>query len=748
MRVAWVSVVVAVAGCHVSSTKGDSDGNLATADDLTQFVEPHIGTGGSGWLEGDTFAGATFPLGMVQLSPDTLSNPAGGYDYADTIIKEFSLTHFSGRGCEVYQDIPFMPFVGKVTTSPATNSATYRSAFSHDNEVATAGYYKVFLDGPKVTAELTVTARTGFGRFTYPPSADGAGDATLLVDAGGSINGTSASSITVSADQHHVSGSATSVIGCGSQPYTIYFAAEIDQAPTEVGVYDGATLTAGTTSASGKHVGAYFTFDANTTNVVQIKVGISYVSIANAQSNLDAENPNWDFDGIHAAAQAAWNARLHVIEVEGGSEADKSVFYTALYHTLIHPNLFSDTNGEYLGFDNTPHGAPVGHAHYHNITGWDHSRTLAQLRALLAPGETSDVLQSLVDDAQQGDGHIPRWEQANADSHGMNGDGGAMVIAEAYALGARDFDAIGALAAIDQGMPKIREHLTDYLNLGYVPADLGDGNSAAVTLEYAAADFAIAQFAQALGDDEKFRTYSQRSRNWTNLYNSDTGYIQPRNSDGSWATSAPTSEAGFQEGTQAQYTWAVPFNVRGLFDRMGGNPAALARLDTFFTKLNDGVDSAYAFMGNEPCFEVPWEYSFAGAPARTQAVVRDVQKRLFTTAPDGLPGNDDGGSTSAWYIFSALGLYPELPGAGGFVVGSPKFSSATVHLASGAKLAIRASGAADEAPYVQGLKLNGVATTKLWIPWASLASGATLDFDLASTPNAWGTGADDVPPSY
>ena len=741
---AWISVAVAVTGCHVSSTKGDSDGSPAIADDLTQFVEPHVGTGGSGWFEGDTFAGAVFPLGMVQLSPDTLSNPAGGYDYADTVIKEFSLTHFSGRGCEVYQDIPLMPFVGKVTTSPATNGATYRSAFSHANEVATAGYYKVFLDGPKVTAELTVTARTGFGRFTYPPSTD----ATLIMDAGGSINGVSKSSITVSADQHHVSGAATSVIGCGSQPYTIYFAAEIDQAPTGVGVFDGATLTAGTASASGKHVGAYFTFDAKTSNVVQVKVGISYLSITNAQSNLDAENPNWDFDGIHAAAQAAWNARLHVIEVEGGSEADKSVFYTALYHTLIHPNLFSDANGEYLGFDNTTHSTPIGHAHYHNITGWDHSRTLAQLRALLAPGETSDVLQSLVDDAQQGDGHIPRWEQANADSHGMNGDGGAMVIAEAYALGARDFDATGALAAIDQGMPKIREHLTDYLNLGYVPADLGDGNSAAVTLEYAAADFAIAQFAQALGDDGKFTTYSQRSHNWTNLYNSETGYIQPRNSDGSWAASAPDSEAGFQEGTQAQYTWAVPFNVRGLFDRMGGNPAALARLDTFFTKLNDGVDSVYAFMGNEPCFEVPWEYSFAGAPARTQAVVRDIQKRLFTTAPDGLPGNDDGGSTSAWYIFSALGLYPELPGAGGFVVGSPKFNSATVHLASGAKLAIRAPGAADEAPYVQGLMLNGVATTKLWIPWASLASGATLDFDLASTPNAWGTGVDDVPPSY
>jgi len=223
MRVAWVIVVLAVLGCQTASKwddrdgSGTFDGRLAIADDLTQFVQPYIGTGGSGWLQGDTFAGAVFPLGMVQLSPDTLSNPAGGYDYADSIIKDFSLTHFSGRGCQVYEDLPLMPFVGKVTTSPATSGATYRSTFSHANEVATAGYYKVLLDGPKVTAELTVTARTGFARFTYPASTD----ATLFMDAGGSINGTSASSISLSADRHHVLGSAASVIGCGSQPYTI-----------------------------------------------------------------------------------------------------------------------------------------------------------------------------------------------------------------------------------------------------------------------------------------------------------------------------------------------------------------------------------------------------------------------------------------------------------------------------------------------------------------------------------------------
>jgi predicted alpha-1,2-mannosidase len=479
---------------------------------------------------------------------------------------------------------------------------------------------------------------------------------------------------------------------------------------------------------------------------VQVKVGISYVSIANAQGNLDVENPGWDFDGVHTAARAAWNARLHSIEVQGGSNADKTVFYTALYHAFIHPNLFSDANQEYMGYDNQIHSAPTGHAQYHNITGWDHSRALAQLRALLAPAETSDVLQSLVNDAQQGDGHIPRWAQTNADSHGMNGDGGAMVIAEAYALGARDFDAAGALAAMDLGMPKIREHLSDYLSLGYVPADVAD-NSAAVTLEYAAADFAIAQLAQALGDDPRFITYSRRSQNWANLYNTRTGYLQPRNADGTWPASAPDSMGGFQEGTQAQYTWAVPYSLHSLFDRMGGNAPVIARLDTFFTKLNDGVDSVYAFMGNEPCFEIPWAYSFAGAPARTQKVVREVQKQLFTTAPDGLPGNDDGGSTSAWYVFSALGLYPELPGASGFVVGSPKFTSTTVHLGNGAQLQIRAPAAAEDAPYVQGLKLDGVATTSLWIPWSQLANGATLDFDLGPSPGTWGTGVADAPPS-
>ena len=241
MRIAWFVCAVVGIGCHSSMGKNlaDADGTLdgepASAEDLASFVAPHIGTGGSGWFEGDTFAGATFPLGMMQWSPDTATNPAGGYDYADTTIKGFSLTHFSGRGCQVYQDFLFMPFVGVVTGSPASNSATTRSTFSHANEVATAGYYKVLLDGPKVITELTVTARTGVGRFTYPPSTT----ATLLLDAGASINGTSASSIALAGDQRHLSGSATSVIGCGSQPYTIYFAAEIDQTPTNVSIFDG-----------------------------------------------------------------------------------------------------------------------------------------------------------------------------------------------------------------------------------------------------------------------------------------------------------------------------------------------------------------------------------------------------------------------------------------------------------------------------------------------------------------------------
>ena len=729
-----------------------------TTADLTPYVNPFIGTApggsqfGAAGDSGNTFPGAAYPFGMVQWSPDTTMRRAGGYTYADTEIKDFSLTHFSGRGCTVYQDIPIMPFVGVPTASPSTNPLRYATSFSHADEQAQPGYYRVALRQLGVVVELTATLHTGVGRFTFPPSTA----ATLLINVGGSVNGVSDAAVTVNPTLGEVTGHATSTVGCGPNPYTIYFAARFDRPFSGYGVWDGASVKPGATAKTGAASGAYISFDTTSQRVVNAQVGVSFVSVANAEDNLARETPahgaaSQRFDAARQAARAAWNARLSGIRIAQGTLAQLTTFYTALYHVFIHPNVFSDANGQYLGFDGAVHTVAPGHAQYENITTWDGYRSQIRLLAILAPAETSDIAQSLVNDARQGDGHLPRWEQANADSHGMNGDGADPYIASAYAFGATQFETAAALDAMLHGQPQVREGLSDYRRLGYVAAAT-IGNSAAITLEYSGDDFAIAQFAQALGGAANqviAQRYLRRAANWRTLFNPQSGDIQPRNADGSWAAGfSPTSDAGFQEGDAAQYTWMVPFDLPTLAAQLGGNAAMVSRLDTFFTQLNAGPVSPYAFMGNEPSFEVPWEYDFVGAPSHTQLVVRRIQLALFNATPSGLPGNDDGGALSSWYVFAALGLYPEVQGVGGFVVGSPLFTSATLRLAGGKSLVILAPAAAPTAPYVSALTLNGQPTTHVWLPWSTVSGGATLSFALSAHPGAWGSAATDAPPVF
>jgi predicted alpha-1,2-mannosidase len=325
----------------------------------------------------------------------------------------------------------------------------------------------------------------------------------------------------------------------------------------------------------------------------------------------------------------------------------------------------------------------------------------------------------------------------------MIGDGGSIWIAEAYAFGATAFDTAGALVAMDGGQATLRENFTDWVNLGYVPSDVS------MTLEYANADFAISQFAAALGDTAKATLYGMRAQNWQNVFNAGSGLLEPKDATGAWVGGITTSTGnGYTEGTAGQYRWMVPFNLRGLFDKMGGNASAVQALDTFFTKLNDGINSPYCWMGNEPSLNTPFSYAFAGAPDKTQKVARDIETQAYLTTPGGIPGNDDGGATSSWYVLAAMGIYPEVPGVGGFVIGSPLFTGVTLHLAGGKTLQINAPAAADNAPYVQSLKLNGMDTTSLWLPWSTVAAGATLDFTLGTSPSTWGTGAADAPPSF
>jgi len=750
----WTCVCGAAPGALGASSHAADEKNLSLVQ-LVQYVNPFIGTDdgapdyGLGNAAGDTPPGAAYPFGMVLWSPDT-TNQAGGYRYYQNTMQGFSLTHFSGRGVSCYQDFPIMPTVGPLTDSPGTNWSLYGSIFSHANEAASPGYYGVLLDAYGIRADLTVTPRTGFGVFTFPASSY----ATVLINAGGSANGDDANGTGVNIiGPDQVTGAAMSGNCGGSFTYKIYFAAQFNLPFTDFGTWNGDALNPASTSSNGSQSGAYLVFNTTSNPVVQIKVGLSFVSVENAQQNLANENAGWDFASVRGQASSAWNARLNSIQVQGGTDDEKTVFYTALYHALIHPSVFSDSNGQYIGFDNQIHKAE-GFQQYHNFAGWDNYRSEIPLLAVIAP-EASDMVQSLVNDAQQDpSGGLPRWQHANSNSGGMIGDSQDAAIATVYAFGATTFDTLGALAAMDKGASVIdtesgghtvREGLSDYLSLGYV-STLTDG-SGARTLEYVNDDFAISQFAQALGDTQLRDRYLARAQNWRNLFND--GYIVPRHADGSFISFDPASESGFVESNGAQYVWMVPFNLRGLFDAMGGNTQAIARLDEHFTELNAGPRSVHAFMGNEPELKAPWSYAWAGAPWRTQDVVRRCLLELYSNSPGGMPGNDDGGAMGSWVVWGAIGLFPQIPGVSGFVVGSPLFSSVTVQFANGNTLQINAPAASDDARYVQSLRLNGQDYNSAWIPWGAVRSGGTLDFVLGTTPNTqWGSDPSVAPPSF
>jgi predicted alpha-1,2-mannosidase len=718
---------------------------------LTSLVDPFIGTDpnpfskvGYSFDTGNVFPGAVCPRGMLAWSPDTThaNQIAGGYWHPDGAIEEFSLTHFSGRGVPCLKDVPFMPVIGPIDASPGKNWSQFAATFSHTNESAGAGYYRVKFDN-EIETELTATPRTGMARFTFPKSSA----ATLLIRADSSV----------SIIGNEVSGFHVGKIG-GNRPYTLYFVAQFDRPFQSAKTWAGDEMR-DTTNAENKSCGAVLIFDTATNSAVQVRVGISYVSVENAKANLIAENSGWNFAAVRQKADAAWNTVLNRIQIEGGTDGQRQTFYTALYHCFMHPNLLEDCDREYPGMDGKTHQVEKGRHQYQDIPAWDQWRSYAALIAVLAPTQSSDIMQSLVNYAQQdasvrtNGGGLPRWQQVNRNSGGMVGDGDDAIIASAYAFGARRFDTKAALAAMDKGASdpaatsdgaRTRSGLREYLELGYVPGE------AAVTLEYCNNDFAVAQFARALGDQKKYDVYLGRAQNWTNLFDDSSGLIRPRKSDGSWATNfSAGSSKGYVEGTAAQYVWMVNFNLRGLIGKMGGSDKAVERLDHFFTELNaQPFKGDYAYMGNEPCEETPWVYDFAGAPSHAQAVVRRIQNELFTSKPNGLPGNDDAGALSSWYVFSALGLFPEIPGVAGFAVGSPLFPKATVHLENGKTIQILAGKASRENCYVQTLKLNGRNYESPWIQWRDLERGATLDFNLDDKPSTWGSSPQQTPPSF
>ena len=805
------TVVVAAAATVVAVGPGALPASAAA--DYVQYVNPFVGTRpggpdfGTGGGSGNTFPGADAPFGMVQWSPDTVTTQHGGYFYDDNRIRDFSLTHFSGAGCSAAEDIPIMPYPGTVTTSPQTDASRYWSTFSHGNEAASAGYYRVNLDSG-ARAELTATTRSGMGRFGYP-----AGQAaSVLFKVSGSINGVSDSQVNIDPAARTVSGYAASGGFCGgANTYKVYFSASFDRPFASLGTWNGGTVTTGSVAArgsgpaltpqatdkrtptgaptargpvtstpvpqthpdvlvSGTGVGGFVTFDTAAGTQVDVRVGVSYVSVANAQLNATTEQAGRSFDQVRQATRDAWNQRLSAIAVTGGTADQLRIFYTALYHCLLQPNVFSDVNGQYPRFgpgrDNPPTDTvPAGHAAYANFSGWDVYRSEMQLLALVAPAEAADIAQTMLANARATGDVWDRWSQNNDFQGVMVGDPYASIVASVYAFGATGFDATGALASLVKDATTVNLHYQEYYPrpglaqfqyLGYLPAGAsGIWGPTSTHLEYDSADFGIAALARRLGDTATYQRFMARAQNWRNLFNPANRYIQPRNTDGSWPSFSPGSSGPYVEGNGAQYHWMVPFNVRALFDAMGGYAAAVSRLDAFFHdptgawQLNAGPNQPYAYLGNEPTLQTPWLYDYAGAPYKTQATVRQAVNTLYRSGPDGEVGNDDLGETSSAYVWGALGMYPVVPGRAELALASPLFPAVTITRPSGQTIQINAPGAAAGTFYVQSLSVNGAASTRPWLPESFVADGGTLDYTLGTSPNTgWGAGPADAPPSF
>jgi predicted alpha-1,2-mannosidase len=702
--------------------------------DPASVVNPFIGTTNSA----DDFPGADAPFGMVQWSPDTPSRPdGGGYEYNDSSITGFSLTHMSGPGCPANGDVPILPTVGGINTS-ATDS------FSHANESANAGYYSVRLDNG-VTTELTAMTHSAMGRFTFPSSTQ----ANLIYKLNGSANGDSATSWQVISSTE-VAGSVTSGHFCGAgNTYTVYFDMVFDQPFT----------SSGSTPSSSGPTSAYLTFNTTSNQVVQAKVGLSYVSNTNATANRQSENPNWSFDTTKQATHNAWNGLLNHIGIAGGTAAEQQVFYTALYHSLLHPNVYSDVNGQYLGFDNQVHTVTASQsAQYANFSGWDTYRSQAQLSALVAPTQSSDTAQSMINDYAQS-GMLPKWAQNNAETYVMVGDPSDSIIADYYAFGARNFDTQTALADMlhEANEPNNIRPGLNYLNApGYLASDgtyqcCNFYGPVSTQLEYNTADFALSAFAGALGDTTNQTMLATRAQGWRNTFNPSSGLMQPRlaANAGAWDPNFnPTTWTDFVEGTSWQYTGMVPFNIAGLASTMGGNAKLITYLNNVLAGFH-GAGGSQADLGNEPSLELPWEYDYVGQPYQTQSVVRQVQDQIWTDSPGGLAGNDDLGEMSSWYVFSAMGMYPETPGTADLALGSPLFTQVVLTLPSGNTLTINAPNAADNAPYVQNATWNGAAWNNAYAPTNAITAGGTLTFNLGTTANtSWASSPSAAPPSY
>ena len=742
------------------ATPATSDPAIPGAD-YAALVRPLAGT-----ESGGVFPGATTPFGMVQYSPNTDNAGGGGYRYSHPRTWGFGTTHLSGPGCAAMGDVVSLPTTGTVRTVDATHE---KSTFSHATEQASPGYYASTLDRWGVRAELSATPRTGWGRFSYPATPH----ANVIIDPGANFRGVQDAKV-------HVVGNNT-VVGfvrswgywnsCPAHShnrYTLYFAMKFNRPFVSFGTGHDNRLSPRRRDANGSDVGAWVSFDTvGTPGPVVSKVGISYVDSAGAMRNLDRETgQGFDFDGIAAQARAAWNAMLGRVQVSGGSDQRIQTFYTELYRTLLYPNVFSDADGRFEGFDDRVHRAPAGHAQYTSFSMWDTYRSAQQVIDLVAPERVGDMVHSLLED-QRESGWLPKWVYAHFDTNEMIGDPAASVIADAYLKGLlHPSDVQQAYAALLRNATDVpdpgrtlfegRTGLQAYVNRGFVPYFArGDYTfSASVGLEYALNDCAIGLMAGRLGQQSDARYFLRRAKRYRGSIDTRARFARARRDDGSWKRPFHArSRSGFKEGSAWQYTWLAPQDVGGLVAALGGRSAAVAKLDNFFAygavAANPAAvrrywhDSGSHYTPhNEVDLQAPYLYNYLGQPWKTQDMVHAAEA-LYTTAPNGLPGGDDLGTLSGWYVLSALGLYPVTGGDDHYALTTPLFDRAEIAQPSGAPIVIDAPGASAGLAHIEGASLGGSPLGTSAVSHASLLHGGHLSFVLgAASGGAWGTGAD------
>lgn len=736
--------------------------------ELTRNVDVFIGTGG----HGHTFPGATLPFGMVQLSPDTYNadwDACSGYHADDGSIMGFSHTHLSGTGIGDMLDFLVVPATGPVKLQPGTREnpeAGYRSRYDHADEAASPGYYRVRLKDSGVHAELTATARAGLHRYHFPKGKP----AHLLLDLCHGMQ--DKPEIPARVEDASLRLVDTQTVTGGRRVYQwakgryIYFAMRLSRPFASAQLYaDDQPLAASARSADGNRLKLALHYPDAADAPLLVKVGISAVSAENALANLDAELPDFDFARVHAAAVAEWEKELGRVRIDSDDEAQRRIFYTALYHSLIAPTLFSDTDGRYRGMDLQVHQAPAGYHNYSTYSLWDTYRALHPLLTLVQPERVPDLVQCLVRGAHECPQGVAIWPLQGVETDCMIGYHSAVVLAEAHAKGFTGIDWKAAYPAWrKRAMDDDVHGLALYRTMGYIPCDKVD-ESVSRTLEFAYDDWAVAHLAQAVGADDDAKHLRERSRQYRNVFNRESNFVQPRLSDGQWATPFDPRAMGhsaqwrdFTESNAWQATFLNQHDLYGYMDLFGGRDHFVAKLDELFTTSSelpadappdiDGMVGQYAH-GNEPSHHVAYLYAYAGQPYKTQAMVRRLLREQYHDARNGLSGNEDCGQMSAWFVLSALGLYAVDPVSANYVLGSPLFKRAELDVGNGRTLRIVAHGNSAANVYIQSARWNGKPYTRSWLRHADLAAGGTLELEMGPKPNtAFGAGKDDLPPSF